>query len=158
MADEFVMTTEIALKSRISMMRNLRDIAERNLTFCEFNLINMWRKLYENGLLEEVDVWFYVRSVDRSVRWHGDSRLLGIKTTIQPRTITKGKRKGQVVLFHIGFHNEIISEVKNADAVPRYYTGYFRINERAFNIDYKNLEDYEVMNLEELFIPKKGLM
>jgi hypothetical protein len=157
MSSPFVMTPEIALKSQIKKLSQKREIeklrTENRIKISEFVMINMWRKLYENGLFEEVDVWYYLKSIEK-IYWHGNSRFLGIKTTIANYTMKQGARKGKTIRAHFSCYGEFLQEAKKDD-VPKFYTDDFKITEEQFDIDYKNLEDYDIMDIEQIFIPKK---
>jgi hypothetical protein len=159
MSSPFVMTTEIALKSQIKKLSQKREIeklrTENRIKISEFVMINMWRKLYENGLFEEVDVWYYLKSIEK-IYWNGNSRFLGIKTTIENYTMKQGPRKGKTIRAHFNYYGHFIQEAKKG-AVPSFYTGDFIITEEKFDIDYKNLEDYDIMDIEQIFTPKKQL-
>ena len=131
MSSPFVMTTEIGLKSQIKKLGFKIENLNERITISDFVMLNMWRKLYDNDLFEEVDVWYYIRSIPQYLIWRGNSRLLGKKTWIAPHTFTRGPRKGK--------------------------TGYFPITEKNFEIDYENLSDYDIKDIEKIFTPKKEL-
>ena len=155
MSSPFVMTTEIGLKSQIKKLGFKIENLNERITISDFVMLNMWRKLYDNDLFEEVDVWYYIKSIPQYLIWRGNSRLLGKKTWIAFHTFTRGPRKGKTINAHFTV-NGFLEEAEKND-VPKFYTGYFPITEKYFEIDYKNLSDYDIKDIEKIFTPKKEL-
>ena len=117
-------------------------------------LIESWKTLYDNNLLDDDVIWAFVQQA-RDFYWYGNSILLNVKTTIKPYT----NKKGHTHMAHFTQNGKYIKPAKVND-VPIEYTGYFHINEYEFDIDhtYFDISPKPLFyNITHLFKPKEML-
>jgi len=90
--------------------------------------------------MDEEKLWEYANEYTQW--WKGNSKELGVRTTIKPYT----NKKGQTHDAHYTENNEYLLPVDKNNPSPMFYNGYFAITKERFmikqNPDAKELVDF----------------